>query len=107
MPYLKYNKQKGALHIGGGRFFYPNEPIEVSEDEAEALLKRHSDLEEVKADDKVTPASGTDVTKKYTKTQLKKLTEDEQLSLLVELGGNPEDSNSEDELIEQILKLQG
>lgn len=107
MPYLKYNKQKGALHIGGGRIFYPNEPIEVGEDEVVALLDRHSDLEEVKADVKVAPVAGTDVTKKYNKTQLKKLSDEEQLSLLIELGGNPEDSNTEDELIEQILKLQG
>ncbi|MGF6357097.1 hypothetical protein ABIE27_005036 [Paenibacillus sp. 4624] len=107
MPYLQYKKQKGALHVGGGRFFYPNEPIEVNEDEAVSLLDRHADLEEVKEDVKVAPDTGTEVTKKYNKTQLKKLTEDEQLSLLIELGGNPEDAKTEDELIEQILKLQG
>jgi len=48
MPKIQYKHKKGALHIGGGRFFYANEPIEVSAKERDELLSKYEDLEEVK-----------------------------------------------------------
>jgi hypothetical protein len=48
MPKIQYKHKKGALHIGGGRFFYANEPVEVSAKERDELLSRYEDLEEVK-----------------------------------------------------------
>jgi hypothetical protein len=48
MPKLQYKHEKGALHIGGGRIFFPGQPLPVSEEEKEELLARFSDdLEEV------------------------------------------------------------
>ncbi|BDG48781.1 hypothetical protein [Parageobacillus sp. KH3-4] len=48
MPKIQYKRKKGALHIGGGRFFYANEPVEVSAKERDKLLSKYEDLEEVK-----------------------------------------------------------
>lgn len=48
MPKIQYKHKKGALHIGGGRFFYANEPVEVSAKERDDLLSKYEDLEEVK-----------------------------------------------------------
>jgi hypothetical protein len=48
MPKIQYKHKKGALHIGGGRFFYANEPVEVSAKERDELLSKYEDLEEVK-----------------------------------------------------------
>lgn len=48
MPKVQYKHKIGALHIGGGRFFYANEPVEVTAKERDELLQRYSDLEEVK-----------------------------------------------------------
>jgi hypothetical protein len=47
MPKVQYKHEKGALHIGRGRFFFPNEPVEVTEDELKNLLDSHEELEEV------------------------------------------------------------
>lgn len=52
MPKLQYKSKTGALHIGGGRFFYAGEPVEVSAKEKDELLNNHEDLEEVKASGK-------------------------------------------------------
>ena len=49
MPKIQYKHKTGALHIGGGRFFYANEPVEISAKERDELLEKYSDLEEVKA----------------------------------------------------------
>lgn len=45
MPKVKYKHEKGALHIGGGRFFYAGEAYEVSDEEAKALTEAFDDLE--------------------------------------------------------------
>ncbi|WP_050184166.1 hypothetical protein [Domibacillus robiginosus] len=47
MPKVQYKHKKGALHIGGGRFFYAAEPVEVSGEEIDQLLGTYEDLEEV------------------------------------------------------------
>jgi predicted transcriptional regulator len=47
MAKVQYKHKEGALHIGGGRFFYANEPVEVTEKERAELLENYSDLEEV------------------------------------------------------------
>lgn len=38
--------KEGVLHIGGGRFFHANEPVEVTEAEKDTLLAAYEDLEE-------------------------------------------------------------
>lgn len=48
MPLVQYKKKTGVLHIGGGRFFYANEPQKVTAKERDELLGAHYDLEEVK-----------------------------------------------------------
>lgn len=48
MPSIKYKHETGALHIGGGRFFYANQEVEVTAKERDELLKNYPDLEEVK-----------------------------------------------------------
>lgn len=47
MTKLQYKKESGALHIGGGRFFYAQKPVEVAAKERDELLKLYPDLEEV------------------------------------------------------------
>jgi hypothetical protein len=47
MAKVQFKHKEGALHIGGGRFFYANEPVEVTDKERAELLKNYSDLEEV------------------------------------------------------------
>lgn len=48
MPKLQYKHEKGALHIGGGRIFFPGQPLYVTEEAKNALLSRFPDeLEEV------------------------------------------------------------
>jgi hypothetical protein len=49
MPQIKLKGEKGVLHIGGGRFFYANQPVEVTAKEKGELLKAYpGHLEEVK-----------------------------------------------------------
>lgn len=48
MPLIQYKQKTGALHIGGGRFFYANEPHKVTAKERDELLNTYPDLEEVK-----------------------------------------------------------
>jgi hypothetical protein len=47
MAKIQLKHKEGALHIGGGRFFYANEPVEVTEAEKDKLLLAYEDLEEV------------------------------------------------------------
>lgn len=47
MAKVQYKSDEGILHIGGGRFFYAKDPVEVPEKEKAELLKNHKDLEEV------------------------------------------------------------
>ena len=42
---IKYNQETGALHIGGGRFFYAGENYEVTDEEAKYLTETYADLE--------------------------------------------------------------
>lgn len=98
MAKVKYKHDKGVLHIGGGRFFHAKKPVEVNEKEVKTLLSKYDDL--------VLNEQQTDVTEKYTKSSIKKLSADEQRELIVELGGNPEKTSNEDERIELILQLQ-
>lgn len=44
--------EEGVLHVGGGRFFYAGEPVEVSEEEKEQLLEAYEDLEEFVEEEK-------------------------------------------------------
>lgn len=112
MAKVKYKHDKGVLHIGGGRFFHAKKPVEVNEKEVKTLLSKYDDL--VLVEDGSKPNENThsgneqqtDVTEKYTKSSIKKLSADEQRELIVELGGNPEKTNNEDERIELILQLQ-
>lgn len=96
MPKVQYKKNKGALHIGGGRFFYAGEPVMLDGGEAEDLLSKHKDLELVEEED----------TTSYTKTALKKLNADQQKEIIVGFGGDPETTSNEDERIDVILQLQ-
>lgn len=48
MAKVQYKQKTGVLHIGGGRFFYAQEPVEVTAKERDDLLEMYSDLEEVK-----------------------------------------------------------
>jgi hypothetical protein len=46
---VQFKHKKGVLHIGGGRFFYPGEPVEVTAAERDQLLDTYpDDLVEVK-----------------------------------------------------------
>ncbi|WP_309087192.1 hypothetical protein [Domibacillus sp.] len=97
MPKVQYKHKKGALHIGGGRFFYAAEPVEVSDEEIDQLLETYEDLEEVAVDEPDqfhTPAS------------LKKLNAEQQKEVISTLGGNPDETKNEEERIALILKLQ-
>lgn len=96
MPKVQYKKNQGALHIGGGRFFYAGEPVVVEKEEADDLISKHKDLELVEEED----------TTSYTKTALKKLNADQQKDIIVGLGGDPETTSNEDERIDVILQLQ-
>lgn len=53
MPKLQYKHGKGALHIGGGRIFFPGQPLDVTEEEKEELLARFLDDLEVVTEEKV------------------------------------------------------
>ena len=48
MPKIQYKNEKGALHIGDGRFFYAQQSVEVTAKERDELLKTYPDLEETK-----------------------------------------------------------
>lgn len=97
MPKVQYKQRKGALHIGGGRFFYAAEPVEVSEEEIDQLLETYEDLEEVAVDE---PDHS------YTASNLKKLNAEQQKDIITSLGGNPDETKNEEERISLILKLQ-
>lgn len=47
MPYVQYKAESGALHIGGGRFFYAGKPEKVTVKEKDELVAAYTDLEEV------------------------------------------------------------
>jgi hypothetical protein len=45
MAKIKYKHEKGALHIGGGRFFHAGEIYEVTDEDAKLLTETYGDLE--------------------------------------------------------------
>lgn len=102
MPKVQYKEKTGVLHIGGGRFFHANEPVEVTAEEKEELLKSFSDLEEVAVANTTTEQTDG----KFTEAALKKLNADQQKELIVELGGNTDETKNEAERIALILQLQ-
>jgi hypothetical protein len=95
MAKVIYKNKVGALHIGGGRFFYANEPVVVSEEEKDQLLAKYGeDLEEV-----LTPEL-------HTKATLKKLNKEQQEAIISQFGGDPVTPRNEEERIALILDLQ-
>lgn len=122
MAEVQYKSKKGVFHIGGGRFFYAQKPVEVADNELDNLLATYSnDLELVAGKEKEPADSNGDGKQEetpgdpeepgnenapYTKTSIRKLTADEQRDLIVEFGGNPEETNNEDERVALILQLQ-
>jgi hypothetical protein len=96
MPKVQYKNKEGALHIGGGRFFFANEPVEVSEKEKKKLLENYADLEEV-IEEK------SDL---YTKSALKKLNKEQQEALIAQFDGDLTSVENEEERIALILELQ-
>lgn len=105
MAKVEYRSKSGILHIGGGRFFYGQEPVEVKDGELDDLLDTYSDLElvEGKVEEATDPEDEQEL---HTKASIKKLSADEQRDLIVELGGDPEGTNNEDERVALILQLQ-
>lgn len=101
MPKVQYKKKTGVLHIGGGRFFYANEPVEVPEEEIDELLETYEGLEEVEEE-----AQDPEGPEKHTKTSLKNLGAEEQKDLIIKLGGDLEGVTNADQRIDLILKLQ-
>ncbi|OLN21857.1 hypothetical protein BTO30_12625 [Domibacillus antri] len=102
MPKIQYKHKTGALHVGGGRFFYANEPVEVTSEEAAELIETYEDLEEVETVQE--EENSQDVL--HTKTSLKKLNADQQKDVITSLGGDPEATGNEEERIALILSLQ-
>lgn len=105
MGKVKYNKESGTLHIGFGRFFHAQKPVEVQD--KDELLKKYADLSDAGEDN---PSSDEDdpidETEEHTESSLKKINADSQKELITELGGNVEDTSNENERIELILQLQ-
>lgn len=122
MPQIQYKREEGVLHIGGGRFFYAQKPVTVSDEEAKELLGTYKTLEEVKENDadskadqvpgedqlpkdpQVPPAGGLD--NLYTESGLKKLNAPELDAIITDLNGDPSTVKNSGERIELILKLQ-
>lgn len=130
MAKVQYKSKKGVLHIGGGHFFYAQKPVKVADNEVDNLLATYSDLELVEEKKEESTDPGDDGKQEetgepdgheensgdlgesdnkdvpYTKTSIKKLNADDQRNLIVELGGDPEETNNEDERVALILQLQ-
>src|SRR5690625_1328139 len=119
MSEVIYKHKTGALHISGGRFFYANEPVEVSD--VDFLLKTYVDLKEVEGTPEIPDNEGEENSgeddggdihpedpegEEYTEASLKKLNAEEQKEVIISLGGNPEETNNADERIALILQLQ-
>ncbi|WP_252503272.1 hypothetical protein [Sporosarcina sp. Marseille-Q4943] len=104
MPKVQYKHKTGALHIGGGRFFYANDPVEVEDNEVEGLLASYADLELVEGEELPQDPPQDDVP--YTASSLKKLNKAEQEELIVLLEGDLETVKNEEERIALILTLQ-
>lgn len=108
MTKVQYKADKGVLHIGDGRFFNAQTPVEVQD--KDVLLQRFSDLVDAGEDSDTsgqTPGNDeSDESEEHTESSLKKLNAEQQKELIAELGGNVEETNNEDDRIELILQLQ-
>ncbi|AUJ25184.1 hypothetical protein [Virgibacillus dokdonensis] len=118
MASVQYKAPWGVLHIGKGRFFYADEPVEV--DDSDELLSKFQDLEIEKGDNAPTDpddgGGGLEETEEnkdpenepetFTTSSLKKFNAVEQKAIIENLGGNVEETNNEDERIALILQLQ-
>lgn len=102
MAELQYKKETGALHIGGGRFFYSGEPVEVKDEEKAELLSKYADLEDVTTDEKVSK----DNHDLHTEASLKKLNAEQQKVIIADMEGDLESVSNEEERISLILELQ-
>lgn len=106
MVKVQYKHKEGALHIGGGRFFYANEPVEVSPDEVDGLLNTYEDLEAIEIPAPVDPPQDNGGEGKRTAALLKKLNAEQQKEIIAELNGDLESAKNEEERIALILELQ-
>jgi len=109
MPHIQYKQKKGALHIGGGRFFYANQPVEVTAEEEKKLLKNYKQLESVKGDSDESNGKeqGDDGNNDpHTAASLKKLNADQQKEIITELKGDVNSTGNEEDRIKLILTLQ-
>lgn len=134
MAIVQYKAPWGVLHIGKGRFFYADEPVEV--DDSDELLSKFQDLELVEGDDDPTDPDDDDGESEdpenppdegdegdepddpeenedpengpqtFTASSLKKLNAAEQKAAIEDLDGNVEKTNNEEERIALILQLQ-
>lgn len=118
MAKIQYKQEKGVLHIGGGRFFYGQKPVEVHD--SDELLLKFQDLELAEDDNAPTDpddgGGGLEETEEnkdpenepetFTTSSLKKFNAVEQKAIIENLGGNVEETNNEDERIALILQLQ-
>lgn len=106
MSKVVYEATYGVLHIGEGRFFYANEPVEV--DDLEELLSKYSYLKVVEEGDPTEPPEGNpeNEPEQHTESSLKKLNAEEQKAIIEDLGGNVEETNNAEERIALILLLQ-
>ena len=103
MAKVQYKSKEGVLHIGGGRFFYGQKPVQVSEEEKGELLKLYKDLEEVEEKESQSSEDDEDM---YTEASLKKLNAEQQKEVILSMGGDPEETKNEGERIALILNLQ-
>lgn len=104
MAELQYKKETGALHIGGGRFFYAGEPVEVKDGEKAELLSKYADLEDVTSDEKASKDNKT--SDLHTEASLKKLNAEQQKAIIADMDGDLESVSNEEERISLILELQ-
>lgn len=113
MAKVEYNKSKGVLHIGDGRFFHAGHPVEV--DDKDKLLSKFKDLTSSsddgnESDDKEESdeekEEEEEPSDKHTESSLKKLNAEEQKDLIEELGGDVEETSNQEDRISLILQLQ-
>jgi hypothetical protein len=104
MPKVIYKNKEGALHIGGGRFFFANESVEVTEEEKEKLLETYEDLEEFV--EETLPAGQSTQPDLHTKASLKKLNKEQQEALIIQFEGDVSAAKNEEERIALIMELQ-